>query len=313
MSRWRKALDGWMARRAPRAPQVTLTQNRIYLLPTRFGLLMLVVAVLVWVGALNYAVSLAYVLSFWILALLLLSMFLAYRQLAGLALRAQSCGAVFAGDEAEFVVQLAWPQREVGRVRLSWLSGGARERWQPDGTARLSQGGTVRGQLQMPALRVWTEAPLGLVRAFAPLRLAAVAWVYPRPLEDGPHHAAGRGELLDVTPQPGGDEFAGLTAWQPQQGVRRIAWRVYARNQTLAARDYATEVPQGRQQVLDWFDYPPQMAMEERLSRLCWRLLQLQQSADEVVLNLPQQQLLLTGDITPGLLALAQYGVRDGC
>ena len=301
-----------MSRRAPRAPQVTLTQNRIYLLPTRFGLLMLAVAVLVWVGALNYAVSLAYVLSFWILALLLLSVFLAYRQLAGLALRAQSAGAVFAGDDAEFVVQLAWPHDAAGRVRLGWLSGGARERWLPDGTARLSLGGTVRGQLQMPALRVWTESPLGLVRAFAPLRLAAVAWVYPRPLQDVPRPAVGNGEPQDVAQQQGGDEFAGLTSWQPQQGMRRIAWRVYARNQTLAARDYASEVPLACQQVLDWFDYPPQMALEERLSRLCWRLLQLQQSADEILLNLPQQQLLLTGDITPGLLALAQYGVRDG-
>jgi hypothetical protein len=45
-------------------------QRRIYLLPTRFGLLLLVAAA-VWVGALNYAVSLAYVLAFWIIGLLL--------------------------------------------------------------------------------------------------------------------------------------------------------------------------------------------------------------------------------------------------
>jgi hypothetical protein len=63
-------------------------QRRIYLLPTRFGLLLLVAAA-VWVGALNYAVSLAYVLAFWIMVLLL-AVLMAYRQLAGLQLQVEA-------------------------------------------------------------------------------------------------------------------------------------------------------------------------------------------------------------------------------
>lgn len=300
-----------MARRAPRAPLVTLTQNRIYLLPTPFGLLLLLVALLVWVGALNYAVSLAYVLSFWIVALVLLSVFLAYRQLAGLALRAESVAAVFAGEPADFVVRLVWPGAERGRLHLGWHNGEAAERWQEDGSACLSWPDTARGQLAMPPLRVWSEAPLGLMRAFAPVRLAAAAWVYPRPLQDERPQVQGGGDEDSQWRRLDGDEFAGLIAWQPERGMHRIAWRVFARNQTLAARDFAAYEPVGRQRVLDWFDYPAQMAQEERLSRLCWRLLQAQQDGEAVQLNLPQQQLLLEGDIRPGLLALAGFGVRD--
>lgn len=300
-----------MARRAPRAPSVTLSQNRIYLLPTRFGLLLFGVAVLVWIGALNYAVSLAYVLSFWIIALLLLSVFTAYRQLAGLALRAEAGGPVFAGDSADFVVHLAWPQ-EPGRLRLRWQDGGERERWQDDGRVLLALAAPRRGQLAMPPLRVWSDAPLGLIRAFAPVRLAASVWVYPQPLPDARAPTPGGGEDDSLLQRRDGDEFAGLTAWQPAQGMRRIAWRVFARSQTLAAREFASLLPQGRQLLLDWSDYPPTMAAEERLSRLCWRLLQAQQGGATVLLNLPQQQLLLPdGDVTPGLLALAQFGVRD--
>lgn len=312
MSRWREALDRWMARRAPRAPSVTLSQNRIYLLPTRFGLLLFCVAVLVWIGALNYAVSLAYVLSFWIIALLLLSVFMAYRQLAGLALRAEGAGAVFAGDSADFVVQLRWPQAEAGRVRLGWLHGSERERRQDDGRLALALAAPHRGQLLMPPLRVWSEAPLGLIRAFAPVRLAASVWVYPQPLADERPPAAGSGGDDAVPVRHEGDEFSGLGNWQPAQGMRRIAWRVFARSRTLAAREFAALEPAGRQLLLAWSDYPPEMAAEERLSRLCWRLLQAQQEGATVVLSLPQQQLLLEeGDITPGLLALAQFGVRD--
>lgn len=301
-----------MARRAPRAPSVTLSQNRIYLLPTRFGLLLFSVAVLVWIGALNYAVSLAYVLSFWIIALLLLSVFMAYRQLAGLALRAEAAGPVFAGESADFVVHLVWPQAEPGRLRLGWQGGGERERWQDAGRVLLGLPAPRRGQLAMPPLQVWSEAPLGLIRAFAPVRLAANVWVYPQPLPDERVPAAGVGGDDSLQQRRDGDEFAGLTAWQPAQGMRRIAWRVFARSQTLAAREFASLEPQGRQMLLDWSDYPPAMDAEERLSRLCWRLLQAKQGSATVLLNLPQQQLLLPdGDIGPGLLALAQFGVRD--
>ncbi|MFC3530725.1 DUF58 domain-containing protein [Vogesella facilis] len=312
MSRWRKALQQWITRRAPRAPSVTLSQNRIYLLPTRFGLLLFGVAVLVWIGALNYAVSLAYVLSFWIIALLLLSVFMAYRQLAGLALRAEAAGAVFAGERADFVLHLVWPQAEAGRLRLGWQDGGERERWQDDGRVLLALAAPRRGQLAMPPLQVWSEAPLGLIRAFAPLRLAASVWVYPQPLPDARAAMAAGGEDAPLLQRRDGDEFAGLAAWQPAQGMHRIAWRVYARSQVLAAREFVSLLPQGQQWQLDWSDYPPAMAVEERLSRLCWRLLQAQQAGATVVLNLPQQQLLLAdGAITPGLLALAQFGVRD--
>ena len=103
---WRGRLRRWMLRRVAPQPHCRLEQNRIYLLPTRFGLTLCLVALAVWIGALNYDVSLAYALSFWVAGLLLVAVLMAYRQLAGLQLRALNAEPVFAGDVARFRVLL---------------------------------------------------------------------------------------------------------------------------------------------------------------------------------------------------------------
>jgi len=271
MFRWREALQRWVLRHTPREASVTLGQRRIYLLPTPLGAMLLLVALAVWVGALNYAVSLAYGLAFWIAALMLVSVLLAYRQLAGLQLHAPA------------VLDLPLPAPH-------------------------------RGQLAMPVLRVWSEAPLGLVRAFTQVRLDSRLWVYPQPLAEArlPAAASDEGEADVALALPGGDDFTGLAAWQPGQSVRSIAWRVYARRGVLAAREFATPQAPGGQLCLNWDDYPATMAPEQRLSHLCWQLLQAQAAGQGLLLCLPQQALQLgpaQGD--EGLIALASFGVRD--
>ncbi|MTD32831.1 hypothetical protein [Paludibacterium denitrificans] len=92
-------LRQWWLNRLPCETSCTLTQRRIYLLPTRFGWTLLLVAAAIWLGALNYSVSLAYALAFWLVALLLVAVLMAYRQLVSLQLTPQSSEPVFAGGE----------------------------------------------------------------------------------------------------------------------------------------------------------------------------------------------------------------------
>lgn len=313
MWRWRKALQQWVLRHTPREAQARLTQRRIYLLPTRFGAIMLVVALAVWVGALNYAVSLAYVLSFWIVALMLLSVLLAYRQLAGLQLQARAAANVFAGDEARFLVHLQWADTQPRRLRLRWYEGDTvlAESTAP-GDYALPLAAPYRGQLAMPVLRVWSEAPLGLVRAFSHVRLQAALWVYPQPLADPRELAWQGGEGEAAATEPGGDEFAGLAPWQAGQSLHRIAWRVYARRGSLAAREFASPAAAGGLPSLSWDDYAANVPPEQRLSHLCWHVLQATRAGAGLRLRLPQGEYHVdAGDGEPALLALARFGVHD--
>lgn len=275
--------------------------------------MLIVVAVAVWIGALNYAVSLAYVLAFWIVALLIVSVLLAYRQLNGLHIRALEPEGVFAGEMASFPVQLDWLAHEPRYLRLAWLDGVA---VMPDeaGLAHLPYRAGSRGQRLIPPIRIYSEAPLGLIRAFSYVRLLSRLDVYPAPVVDelGVAILSAEGELKQSLANIGGDDYSHLSDWSPVMGSRRIAWPAYARSGRLMTRQFEQQEPQRGMGLLAWDRYPAVMDTESRLSRLCWQLQQHARLPGNVVLRLPgQEYVLLAGDVTEGLRALSRFGVRD--
>lgn len=276
--RFRSHLQAWLVRRLPPSAQWTLRHQRIYLLPTSFGWMLLGVALAIWVGALNYAVSLAYALSFWIIGLLLVSVLMAYRQLAGLTLQAGTADPVFTGEVTHFSVRLdnpsGWPRTLQGHLAGSTGRASACQ-LSPHSSVWLSLPlvTTQRGLLAMPALALSSDVPFGLIRAFAYVRLRQQALVYPVPLSDvlGPRQgASGEGEAVSTA---GDDEFSHLAAYRDGDTPRQIAWKVLARRDVLTSKRFAGAVAGGCR-VLDWHDYPPGDDAESRLSRLAWRVLE---------------------------------------
>ncbi|TXT17115.1 MAG: hypothetical protein FD132_2572, partial [bacterium] len=90
--------------RKPRieAGPVRLTARRLYILPTRAGLVFGVLLLGLLVGAINYGVSLAYLFTFWFVGLAVVGMPHTQRNLSGLTLRAGAAPPVFAGESAVF-------------------------------------------------------------------------------------------------------------------------------------------------------------------------------------------------------------------
>ena len=79
-----------------------LNRKRIYILPTRQGLAFATAIVVMLAGAMNYNNSLAYVLTFLLVSLALVSLLHTYRNLAGLRISARPAPPVFAGASARF-------------------------------------------------------------------------------------------------------------------------------------------------------------------------------------------------------------------
>lgn len=291
---FRKRLRGWWLRRLPKEAACRLGQRRIYLLPTRFGLLLLLVAAAVWVGALNYAVSLAYVLAFWVIGLLLVAVLMAYRQLAGLQLQVQEAEGVFVGQFAECRLHLrndtALPrqlllQAEHGGESVSCMLAAMEQH--PVAIAQLLN---LRGRHVYPAIRLWSTAPFGLIRAFAWWRPDASVLAYPLPLPDREHHdqryEAGRGRYLGHIGDDE-DDFSHLGEYRQGDTPRQIAWSVLARRDVLASKRFASQ-PRGQAlHQLAWQDYPALLDVESRLSRLCWRVLQCEKAGQHYRLQLP--------------------------
>ena len=96
-------------------------------------------------------------------------------------------------------------------------------------------------------------------------------------------------QALDGTPLTSeeavrAEDFYGLREYQPGDAIRHIAWRAYARSETLMTKQFAAYAD--RRVWLEW-DHFEGLDREARLSRLCFWVLRLNSTNDEYGLRLP--------------------------
>lgn len=254
--------------RADRQGRAAIGARRIYILPTRYGLIFAVLLFLMLLGAVNYGNNPAHLLTFLLAGIGGNTIYLTWRNLRGLTLRCEGASPVFAGDTAKFIVRLNGEGRERPAVQLMFDKGEPCIVDIPTDTAvdmQLPLAGLNRGQHQPPRLVLSTRYPLGLFRAWCYVICEKPILVYPRagktwtrPGDTGEHTVGGeRGT--------GNEDFAGLRAYQPGDQPARIDWKSYARE-----RDLNTRLFSGEAQAplwIDW-DHAPGENTETRLSAL---------------------------------------------
>jgi uncharacterized protein (DUF58 family) len=278
-------LSAWLVRNVrPEAAPVRLTQRRIYILPSRSGLLLGLTLALMLLGCINYNLGLGYVLTFLLAGVGLVTLLHTFRNQAQLTVSAGRVDPVFVGEHAVFPVLLgnatAQPRYAVcvsvadttGLVAQGGVSDWCDVPAGASATARLRLPAQQRGRLVLPRLRVHTAFPLGLFRAWSNVALEASCIVYPHP-ETGvvapPPAVAGHGAGSQNA--PGQDDFAGLRNYQPGDAPRHIAWKALARGQDVMTKQFVT--PAAGEVWLRWADLPAGMRVEARLSRLArWAL-----------------------------------------
>jgi uncharacterized protein (DUF58 family) len=287
-------LDSWLARsgRSPTA-SLTLTQRRIFILPTKCGFAFVPVLVVMLAGSVSYGLSLGFGLTFLLGSVAIVSVLHAYRNLAELNVSLARAEPVFAGEIACFPVHLENSSRQA-RFSIG-ISRNGREQ----GFADIASGGQATLALRIPTSRrgvlragrftVFTRYPIGLFFAWAPVELEAVCVVYPQP-DDAPLPAPPRHAPLGEFAAAGnGDEdFSGLRPYQPGDSPRRIAWKASLRGETLLTKTFAGQAKD--EMWLDWNDLPAHLGIEARLSRLTSWVLRADRSGLCYGLRLPGRQ-----------------------
>jgi uncharacterized protein (DUF58 family) len=273
-------ISAWLGRNIhPEASPVRLTQRRIYILPSRSGLLLGLTLGLMLLGCINYNLGLGYVLTFLLAGVAIVTLLHTFRNLAQLEVSAGRVDAVFVGEDAVFPVLLANPTaqpRYAVCVSVPDTAGvspaGQVSDWcdlPPGATAaaRLRLVAQARGRLRLPRLRIHTTFPLGQFFAWSNVALEMSCVVYPRP-ETGvvppPRASGGSGAGTQVT--AGQDDFAGLRTYQVGDSPRHVAWKALARGQEVMTKQFVT--PGAGEVWLRWSDMPAEMRVEARLSRL---------------------------------------------
>jgi uncharacterized protein (DUF58 family) len=252
-------------RRAEKLP-IELHRRRIYIVPSGFGLGFSVLLLVMLVGALNYANNAALLLTCLLGAASAASMLVAFRDLDGLRLGHIRAGHAVAGQPIELTLAFDSSRvRQAIRVELG-----------RDTTAfAIDAGAVVHLKLMMPTtrrgwqsltrLRVWSNWPLGLFRAWSWLHPEQAVLVWPRPEEAGPPPVAPAEDARHMRLLQG-DELAALREYRVGDPQRHVAWKASARHDNLLVKDF--ERAQNRPQwQLDWRRLDG-LDDESRISRL---------------------------------------------
>lgn len=267
-----KSLSAWLFQlRGPERGEVVLVQRRIFILPSRAGLVFGVVLLLMLTGSINYALSLGFVLTFLLASVGVSAMLHTFRNLAGLRIKAGKTAPVFAGEIARFAVSLKNPTR-TARFNLRLLHD-RRESDVVDIPAETTVVATAkvptvkRGLLRPGRLTLTTRFPLGLLRAWSYVELDTHCIVYPRPAPPGlPLPRPEASDAQGGSQGYGRDDFAGLRQYHAGDSPRHIAWKAAAREQGLLTKQFT-----GTAAMQLWLSLallPAELDLEEKLSRL---------------------------------------------
>jgi uncharacterized protein (DUF58 family) len=307
------AADWARRRQGDDAHSVTLKRRRIYILPTRPGIVFGATIFAMLLGSLNYGASLGFLLTFLLTGLGLVTMLHCHNNLLSTAVSFAGADPVFAGDEAKFRIAIR-NGSFVPRFDIL-LDCGASD----DGPVDLAPGASTTLHLHRPTARrgwvglerfsVSTRHPGNLFRAWTWVHMDARCLVYPAPAPRG--RALPLGSDLDGTRSALNreeDDFAGLRDASAGDPPRRIAWKAYARTGQLLVKLFAggSEHPH----LFDW-NHLPDLDTEAKLSQLTRWCLDAADARSSFGLILPDQKIPLgTGDrhLHECLQALALYG-----
>ncbi len=290
LSRLRRRFRAWVNSRIPPARTVTLNQKRIFIFPNRVGLFYGLCLLVMLLAAINFQSNLSYALTFLLTTLFIIAVLHTYSNLSALTIRAVHARPAFPGQQTEFEIQLERSRRkEHLGLYLKWPGSNAR-------TVSLSDEDQLRVQLHAPVgkergwyspgrLLIESSYPLGLLRCWSWIDLDLHALVYPRPLPSAelPGLAAEHPDGASI-PVEGSDDFYGFRDYREGDSLRQIYWKGLARGQSVQVKQYAAYAD--RSVWLDWEMFPG-LGTEQRLSHLCYWVLEFDRLGDEYGLRLP--------------------------
>jgi len=285
----RKWTNQWLFQLREAEPgEVFLKQRRVFIMPTQAGLAFGATLIVLFIGSVNYDLSLGFVLTFLVASCGVIDMHLTFRNMAHLYLRAGKTQPVFAGEEAQFELHLI-NRYKYGRYAI-WLG------FLGDGIPALEQAADVapnesctvnlhvtsseRGWLAAPRVRLQTRFPLGLLRSWSYWLPDSKALVYPYPEEQGPPLPMLGIASEDGQGSAGHDDFAGVRAYQAGDSMKHLAWRQIARVDLRDGGALVTKHFEGgakSELCLDFSQLPRAMDVEMRLSRMTRWVLEAEQ------------------------------------
>ncbi len=266
----------WASRRQPEAQQqIQITRDRLYILPTRHGLLFFIVLLLVLLGAINYENSLGFMLAFLLGALGLIDMIYTHQNLNGLNISSQRAEPVFAGQDILFPLSILPAGKMHPAIQLLSRHGKPLQidlPKQPASACKLPVSTSQRGYTSIGRVKIFTEYPLGLFHAWSWLSLDSQCLVYPAPAAE--HYSVAQNQHVAIknnsplsSEKQGVDDFYGIREYQLGDQPHHMAWKAIAKTGQLQTKLFSQQ--RSQEIYLNWSELNPALDTEKKLSILC--------------------------------------------
>ena len=227
----------------PQAPPYFLNNRRVYILPTKQGLVFAILLFAMLLGSINYNNNLGYILTFLLASLTVVTIFMTYRNMLFLRIGPAMSIPFFAGKRATIPVQID-NQHYSSRFAIEYHLPKSKPvivdiPANAASTIQLPVIFAQRGIQPLPRFVVATTFPLGFFRAWSHVELQQSVLVYPQPGNDKvlPQLSAGEKEG-EKHHGPGDDDFEGLRNYQVGDSFYRVHWKSAARHHVLQTKQY---------------------------------------------------------------------------
>ena len=308
-------LRAWAARRhgADSLP-IKINRRRIYILPTRFGVMLACMLVAMLIAGLNYNSNLALAFGFLMASVALVTMHHCNRNLLGLQVDVTTEVDAFAGREALLEFELrngtGIERRDIevrclGGVGMGGVTAGE------SATIEVIAPVAQRGVTRISQFELRTRYPFGWFYSWTYVQGAITVYVAPAPsgnralkagsAQGGGSHSEARGD----------EDFSGLRAYEPGVPLKHMAWKVLARGGEPVVRSYSSLAAQP-----EWLDWSllDGLDTEARLSQLCLWVLESDAAQRPYGLRIPGKELAPSGGAAHRfacLRALAAFGISE--
>jgi uncharacterized protein (DUF58 family) len=263
-------IRGWSARRHGQdtLPH-TIGRRRIYILPTRVGLMLAAVLVAMLVASLNYNSNLGLALAFLMIGVALVIMHHCNRNMLSLKIDAVTQGDAFAWQPATLVFGLrndsAVDRRDI-EIHCLGASAPAIVPARSSASLEVRVAAAARGVVHARQIELRTRYPFGWFHAWSYVHAPLTVFVAPAPRGERTlpwTEGEGSGSR---TESRGDEDFAGLRAYEPGIPLKHMAWKALARGGEPAVRSYT-----GLSAQPEWLDFDALEGgdTETRLSQLC--------------------------------------------
>jgi uncharacterized protein (DUF58 family) len=285
-------LRAWSARRHGRdSLPIKISRRRIYILPTRVGLMLAFLLVAMLIAGLNYNSNLGLAFAFLVVSVALVTMHHCNRNLLSLQVDVTTEVDAFAGGEANFEFVLR-NDSNVDRcdVEIRCLSASGIRTVPARASELIPVAVPVarRGITRLHQFELRTRYPFGWFHAWTYVQGSLTAYVAPSPQGSRTLPAVGGLGSASRSEARGDEDFAGLRAYEPGVPLKHMAWKVLARGGDAAVRSYTSLSAQP--EWLEWSALEGQDT-ETRLSQLCLWVLESEAAQRVYGLRIPGREI----------------------